>query len=435
MSNLISINASVVSCTGRLNTYNDDSFFINGRYKFEYELDNIQVSIENEDDAHLFAVFDGLKGQSSSFSINQEMERIYENMEDDMTDTLSKVKGCFQQAINLSSDMQKINYGCSCLIITNGKAVAVSSGENRAFLYRKGVFKSLTADYAKAGRLLKFGIITDEQAKALSKQTGPEDVKGLNCSEVINLKKGDIILLISDGLGASIDDDRIHEIISMGRETWFTSNMLVSEAIKNGGEDNTTALVVKVDDIDEEDTYAYEEDNESLDEVKKEKERIMRRPKYRFNKQKALSTLISVTTILVIIAGMFLTIFKIWQIKYREDIPPDVSPTPQETGQTTPTTTPEPTPETSHTTAPGTTSSPAATPTPTPKPSVQPTPTTGQQTTYTVVEGDTLFRIASKFYNSRLMEKVEDIKKANNLTNDTIIPGQKLIIPNPEKTE
>lgn len=54
---------------------------------------------------------------------------------------------------------------------------------------------------------------------------------------------------------------------------------------------------------------------------------------------------------------------------------------------------------------------------------------TETETTYTVKKGDTLYKIAS-LYNVT----VDDIKKTNNLTSNTLSIGQKLIIPSSSPT-
>lgn len=89
--------------------------------------------------------------------------------------------------------------------------------------------------------------------------------------------------------------------------------------------------------------------------------------------------------------------------------------------------TPTPTPTTTKTPTP--TSTPTATPTPTktatatPKPTATPT-ATATAFYYTVVSGDTLNNIATRFKKT-----VAAIKTANKLTSDTIRIGQKLLIP------
>ncbi len=433
MGNLISINASVVSCTGRLNAYNSANFFINGRYKFDYEMDNIQVSIENEDDAHIFAVFDELDRQNST--ITEELESIYENMESDIGSSLFKLKKCIKSAVDSLGSPSNKNYSFCGFLIAGGKAIAVSTGDSQVFLHRKGNLKRLTTDFEKAMRLRRLGILTEEQAELVSRQqskaVGDED--GISCSEVIEIKKGDIILLAGNDLGALVEENKINEILSSDRDTWFTSNMIVSEAMQSGGEHNTTSMVIAIEDEGADDIGVYVDNDqtddiitEGIEEEYMDRKRTTKRRKYHFNKQKALSTLISVTTVLVIIAGIILTAYKIWEIKYRGDDPSNIvdpSPTPVSTQE--PEASPDVTP---------TSTEPSATPIPTPTPTVQPTPTSGT-TTYTVVDGDTLFGIAGKFYNSNLMDKVEDIKKANELTSDNIFVGQKLIIPDPDKTE
>ncbi len=69
-------------------------------------------------------------------------------------------------------------------------------------------------------------------------------------------------------------------------------------------------------------------------------------------------------------------------------------------------------------------------PSPTPMPDVRPTGTTGQGQTYTVVAGDSLSKIAKRYYGDA--SKWPRIHEANRdqITNpDLIHPGQQLKIP------
>ena len=101
---------------------------------------------------------------------------------------------------------------------------------------------------------------------------------------------------------------------------------------------------------------------------------------------------------------------------------PTTSPTPSPTA--TPTKSPTPTPTVTKTPAP--TKSPTPTPTATKTPTPSPTPSaTTKPSTYTVVSGDTLTKIANRFGVTQAA-----LMAANKITNaNSIQLGQKLVIP------
>jgi LysM repeat protein len=73
---------------------------------------------------------------------------------------------------------------------------------------------------------------------------------------------------------------------------------------------------------------------------------------------------------------------------------------------------------------------PTATSTPTPAPTPSPSPS-GLPTEYVVESGDSLSRIARRYYGSDRPADIDRIKAANNLTSDNIRVGQRLVIPAP----
>jgi spore germination protein len=91
---------------------------------------------------------------------------------------------------------------------------------------------------------------------------------------------------------------------------------------------------------------------------------------------------------------------------------------------------PAPTPTPSPTPTPTPIPSPSPTPTPTPTPSPSPSPTPIPTINYTVLPGDTLFKIAQKFNTT-----VGTLVSLNNITDpNLIIAGQVLLVPAPTPT-
>ena len=66
-----------------------------------------------------------------------------------------------------------------------------------------------------------------------------------------NYKKGDILLLCSDGLYSMVPDDDICRILGKNESLKTKGEKLINLANKNGGEDNITVTLVKIDTTDD----------------------------------------------------------------------------------------------------------------------------------------------------------------------------------------
>ena len=122
-------------------------------------------------------------------------------------------------------------------------------GDSRVYLWRAGGLEQLTADHSIVGILLRDGEITPEQAEthpakgSLSRYVGMggdvyPDVR------TITLKKGDRLLLCSDGLTGMVPDSEIATILAGNDDPRQACEALVAAANQTGGKDNITAVVV-----------------------------------------------------------------------------------------------------------------------------------------------------------------------------------------------
>jgi serine/threonine protein phosphatase PrpC len=125
-------------------------------------------------------------------------------------------------------------------------------GDSRLYLLRDSQIKRVTKDHSFVQLLVDQGEITEDQMEThpnknqILKAIGTDEtVKPEVCKEPMQMKDKDILLLCSDGLCGMVDDKNIKRI-TYGNISNLenTVNLLIEEANKNGGKDNTTATLI-----------------------------------------------------------------------------------------------------------------------------------------------------------------------------------------------
>lgn len=119
-------------------------------------------------------------------------------------------------------------------------------GDSRAYLWRKGHFQQLTEDHTVGRMLLELEQITanDLESKPvlqrLSRCVGMEGEAKPEVQKLI-LKRGDRLLLCSDGLTKMVSNERLTEILGGADDPEVVCRQFVSAANAAGGKDNITA--------------------------------------------------------------------------------------------------------------------------------------------------------------------------------------------------
>lgn len=123
-------------------------------------------------------------------------------------------------------------------------------GDSRIYLLRDGVLTQLTKDHSLVWSLVENGMITKEeslvhpQRNMLTRAIGVEREVVVDTG-YINLAEQDLILLCTDGLTNMINDENLQRMISSQDSLEQKVNVLVDSAIKAGGADNITALLIE----------------------------------------------------------------------------------------------------------------------------------------------------------------------------------------------
>jgi PPM family protein phosphatase len=143
----------------------------------------------------------------------------------------------------------------SALVLVQDQAYTAQVGDSRVYRLREGELAQLTEDHSWVDEAVRRGMITAEEAlthpyrHVLTRAVGTE-------AEVVpdialhDSKVGDIYLICSDGLLNHVADEQIGEHLRTycpAEAVW----KLVALALVNGGSDNCTITVVRVDGLDE----------------------------------------------------------------------------------------------------------------------------------------------------------------------------------------
>jgi PPM family protein phosphatase len=127
----------------------------------------------------------------------------------------------------------------------------VHVGDSRAYLYRSGALERLTYDHTLVAEQVRIGILTPQQAdnsawqSVLIRALGTNEQVDLDVEER-QLLPGDILLLCSDGLTRMVRDPEIGGVLAGAPSAQEAAERLVALANQSGGEDNVTAVVMRI---------------------------------------------------------------------------------------------------------------------------------------------------------------------------------------------
>lgn len=134
-------------------------------------------------------------------------------------------------------------------IIRDGKALVSHMGDSRAYLLRGPKLSRLTTDHSIVQLLLDAKRISGEEAEthpARGQLTRCVGMRGEPSpdSACLQLRKGDRMLLCSDGLTDMLSDPEIKDILALQESPSAICKKFVDAANKAGGRDNITTLVI-----------------------------------------------------------------------------------------------------------------------------------------------------------------------------------------------
>jgi PPM family protein phosphatase len=254
-SDTMRIESKSITHVGLKRPHNEDSFCAN-------------------DDERLYVVADGMGGHAHGEVASRiAVETIEEFVQltagdNDVTwpygidETLSIDGNRLKTAIRFANqkllEHAKSSAGCEGMattvvaVLVAGEVAEIAHvGDSRLYLIRDGALTRLTSDHSWVNEQVQSGVINNEQARnhplrnVVTRALGgrPElevDVQSLE------LREGDRLLLCSDGLTTMLEDDEILAIVLKNEGGVDQADELIEAANRSGGEDNTTAILLRV---------------------------------------------------------------------------------------------------------------------------------------------------------------------------------------------
>jgi protein phosphatase len=250
---------------GQIREHNEDNFLIADLTRGSrslMEADREQVVGER---GTVLGVCDGMGGAAAGEVASQlAVDIIYEKLSlsgpfDDHNDLARALVRAVEEAgvrifSEARADRTRRGMGTTATIaaLLDSRLFIAQVGDSRAYILRRGKLVQVSRDQSLVNQLIEAGQLTEEEAETFEHNN--IILQALGTAETVqvdltfvDLKRGDVILLCSDGLSGMIRSDEIREVLAGVPEPLEACRELTERANRAGGHDNITVIVAQFD--------------------------------------------------------------------------------------------------------------------------------------------------------------------------------------------
>lgn len=128
--------------------------------------------------------------------------------------------------------------------------VLAQVGDSRGYVWRSGALTQVTRDQSVVSALLHAGRISPEEARAFAHSNVILQALGVAVDvdvslSVVELRRGDVLVLCSDGLFGPVGDEGLKDVLAARAALDEACRELIARARAAGGPDNITVLLVR----------------------------------------------------------------------------------------------------------------------------------------------------------------------------------------------
>lgn len=227
-----------------------------------------QDSLHLDPSSRLFVVADGMGGHAGGETASKlTVDTIAQSIQSDKNamniepgDLVMTAVHRANTSVYGTAEKNKALSGMGTTVVTMyfdaGKLYVGHVGDSRVYMLKKHQIWQITKDHSLVNEKLRAGLITREQLKKDKSRNVITRSVGFESSVLVDIYQkeinpGELYIACSDGLSGMMDDQ---EILRLADEyAWGTDDLnlfvqkLISRANDNGGDDNVTAIAVRLD--------------------------------------------------------------------------------------------------------------------------------------------------------------------------------------------
>jgi len=253
----IRLRAAAMTDVGRVREHNEDSVLA-----VEY----VRESMVEAAQSHLYVVADGMGGAEAGEvasaiavqTIRSYIEKHLDTARGEVKNGAELLTAALEEANSriieyVASHPESRGMGSTgvCALVAHNDAAVAWVGDSRGYLMEGATLRQVTKDHSLVQRLVEIGQITAEEAhthehknvitRSLgARQSGPAGAEAV----AVKLKRGDKLMLCSDGLTAHVMDNQIGDILTRNTDPFDAARELIVAANAGGGTDNISVIVV-----------------------------------------------------------------------------------------------------------------------------------------------------------------------------------------------
>lgn len=264
----VSIKLFARTDVGQVREHNEDNFIVADLTKRVRGLQEANRIVTVESNGNMLAVCDGMGGAAAGEVASQlAVDILYEKMTEDVTPdqqvTRNEIARRLVRAVESAglrifeaakSDRTRRGMGTTvtAAALVDDYLFLAQVGDSRGYILRSGTLVQVTRDQSLVNQLIEAGQLTEEEAETFEHNN--IILQALGTAETVQvdltfveLRRGDILMMCSDGLSGMVRNDEIREVLKSTSDPLEACKTLTERANLAGGHDNITVIVAQFD--------------------------------------------------------------------------------------------------------------------------------------------------------------------------------------------